>query len=339
MAAVRTGVAFVGAGIVAEMHGRAVTENENAEFIGVYDPQGDRCSAVAARFSGRPFRSLEELLAHPRVDAVHILTPTQDHVPTALRCLGARKHVLVEKPVAHTHAEIDDLKSAAAHAGRVCMPAHNYIYVPALRRARQLIETGKLGQISSLWVIYNIFHPEDVAALYGGVLRAVCIHHAYSLLYLLGRPTRLVGLATRVQYKSLHCEEQAIISCEMSNGAIANLWCSFAANDPTSDPWTVVYKLLGTNGGVNYSWNESQFRDDGGPAWGMPCYGDSFAAEIDYFLEQCILRNRAPLSSLDDASDALSIVEAAEACIRDGGVARAIHYRDHSQKCEEPFHA
>ena len=57
-------------------------------------------------------------------------------------------------------------------------------------------------------------------------------------------------------------------------GAIANLWGSFAVNDTTSDPWTVIYKILGTRGGISYTWNDAQFDDRGGPAWGMPDYVD-----------------------------------------------------------------
>ena len=74
-------------------------------------------------------------------------------------------------------------------------------------------------------------------------------------------------------------EDQASLMCQMPNGAIANLWCSFAMNDPTNDPWSVLYKVLGTNGGFCYSWNEVQYEDNRGPAWGLPCYEDGFAGE------------------------------------------------------------
>jgi predicted dehydrogenase len=308
----QVGIAFAGAGIVAEMHGRGVTANRSAILVGVYDPDADKAAAIVAKFGGRVFDTLESLLADTSVNAVHILTPTLHHVAIAVACLDAGKHVLIEKPVASSRDEIALLQDAAKRSGRVCMPAHNYIYVPSLQRAKRLIESGKLGKIASLWVLYNIFHAEEVAAIYGGVLRAVCMHHAYSLLYLLGRPRRLSCMTSQVHYEKLQCEDQAMINCEMDDGAIANLWCSFAANDPTNDPWTVIYKVLGTKGAINYSWNEAQFEDNGGPAWGMPCYEEGFAEEIEYFITQCILEGKPPLSTLDDAADALSILEAAE---------------------------
>jgi predicted dehydrogenase len=226
--------------------------------------------------------------------------------------MHAGKDVLIEKPVAGSQDEIHTLQKVASEQGRICMPAHNYIYVPSLRRAKRLIESGKLGKIASLWVLYNIFHTEEIAAIYGGVLRGVCTHHAYSLLYLLGRPKRVSCMTSRVHYDRLACEDQTIITCEMDNGALANLWCSFAASDPTNDPWTVIYKVLGTKGGLNYSWNEAQFQDEGGPAWGLPCYEEGFVEEIDFFIKECIVGGNAPLSTLADAADALAILEAAE---------------------------
>jgi len=123
-------------------------------------------------------------------------------------------------------------------------------------------------------------------------------------------------MTSRIHYENLQCEDQAMITCEMSNGALANLWCSFAANDPTNDPWTVIYKILGTAGGVSYSWNEAQFEDRGGPAWGMPCYEEGFVEEIKYFVTRCILEGKPPLSTLDDAADAVSILEAAERSVK-----------------------
>ncbi len=308
----QVGIAFAGAGIVAEMHGRGISANRSATLVGVYDPDIAKTAAIVAKFGGRVFSTLEDLLADPSVDAVNVLTPTQHHVPIAIACLSAGKHVLVEKPVASSQQELATLQEAAKRCGRVCMPGHNYIYVPSLQRAKRLVESGKLGKIASLWILYNIFHPEEVAAIYGGVLRAVCMHHAYSLLYLLGRPLRLSSITSRVHYEKLQCEDQVMISCEMDEGAIANLWCSFAASDPTNDPWTVVYKILGTKGAVNYSWNEAQFEDNGGPAWGMSCYEEGFIEEIEYFVTRCILEGKPPLSTLDDAADALSILEAAE---------------------------
>jgi predicted dehydrogenase len=313
------GVAFIGAGIVAEMHGRGLAATPGGRLIGIYDPVAAQAKKIAKKFGGRVYKNLDELMADERVGAAHVLTPTRQHVSTALQVMRAGKHVLVEKPVAMTVAEIHQLQAAAKKYGRVCMPAHNYIYVPSLQRARRLISEKKLGRIAAMWILYNIYHSDKIAAQCGsGVLRAICIHHAYSLLYLLGRPARVSATVSNAAHKKLKFEDQASITCEFSEGVIAHLWCSFAVNDPTNDPWTVIYKVLGDRGGLTYSWNEAQFDDSGGPAWGLPCYEDGFRGEINHFINHVIRRNEEPLSTLDDAADALHIIEAAERAAASG---------------------
>lgn len=309
------GSAFIGAGIVSEMHGRAIKRNPTSRLMGVFDQKKSQAKAIAKKFGGRAYSSVDELLADPKVELVHVLTPLVHHMKTALRCLAAGKHVLIEKPVAQEVSDLRKLSQAARKAGRLCVPAHNYIYTPSVQRAKRLIDQGKLGDICGFWMMFNIFHSEAIAARYGSVLRETCVHHMYSLLHLLGRPVTVTAMKSHIHYKKLKLEDQASVMCQMPNGAIANLWCSFAVDDPTNDPWTVLYKVLGTKGGICYSWNEAQYVDNRGPAWGLPCYEDGFAGEVDHMVNRCILGSEKPLSTLDDAVDALKIIQTAERAV------------------------
>ena len=115
----KVGVAFAGAGVVAEMHGRGVSINPQAKLIGVYDPQTAKAKAITKKFGGRVFRSLDEILSDKQVEAVHVLTPPEHHVSTAVASLKAGKHVLLEKPITRTIAEIRRLQAAARKANRV----------------------------------------------------------------------------------------------------------------------------------------------------------------------------------------------------------------------------
>ena len=124
------------------------------------------------------------------------------------------------------------------------MPAHNYIYMEPIIRMRRMIAEKRFGTLASIWILYNIFHSEAVARLYGGVLREVAVHNAYSLLFLAGRPVRVSAHTSRVHYEQMQDEDQVMLVCQMPDGALANLWVSFAASDHTSDPWTVLYKVL-----------------------------------------------------------------------------------------------
>jgi predicted dehydrogenase len=292
-----------------------------ARLVGIYDARPDRTEAAAREYGCRRYDSVDELLDDDGVRAVAVLSPVDLHREQTLEALAAGKHALIEKPVASTLGEVQEIESAARESGLVCMPAHNYIYAPSLRQTKQLLDDGALGRIVSAWIIYTLHHPREVAAKYPGVLRQIMTHHFYSLLYLLGKPARMTALATetRPEDESLGREDQAALILEMPGGALVNLFASFAADDQTGDPWTVVYKVLGTGGGSVYSWRDAVSLSPGaGLSWRYPAYEESFAHEVDYFVRRCILGGEAPLSTIADAVLAQSLIEAAEESIRTG---------------------
>ena len=186
------GVAFIGTGGVAQMHANALREVSGAHLVGAYSRTPENVARFADQFETRGYRALDELLGDPRAEVVSVLTPVANHVEMALACLQAGKHVLLEKPTGRTAEEIRMLTTAAAQTGRLCVPVHNYICSPAIRRAKQLIDQGKLGKLSSLWMIYNQKHDADMGWP-DLLLRELHIHHAYVTLFLAGRPIRVGG--------------------------------------------------------------------------------------------------------------------------------------------------
>jgi len=306
-----TGVALIGTGGVARLHARAVHATPLLQLKGAWSRDAGNVRRFAAEVATHAYASLDDLLGDPAVEAVAVCTPAAQHVAMATRALDAGKHVIVEKPVAATVAEIDGLKAAAARASRVCMPCHNYIYAPDLRRAKRLADEGCLGRIGSFWLVYNLQHPADIGAP-GLTMRGLMMHHAYATLFFLGRPVRVTAAAGNVHFDDPAAADQIMISCTLPDGSIGNLWGSFATDDRTSEPWTVVYKLLGTKGGFTSSWNALYLGEETLPGWSMAAYPESFEHVYDYFARACLGDGAPPLSTLDDARDALRLVEAAE---------------------------
>jgi predicted dehydrogenase len=244
---------------------------------------------------------------------VCVLSPGEAHKDHVLAALAHGKHVLVEKPVGASVAEIREMAAAAGHAGRVVMPGHNYLYQPDVWRARRLIREGDLGRVCAAWVHYAIFHPEEIAAHYHGVLREVLPHHLYLILYLLGEPERIWAVHQSLHYEHLEVDDQATVILQMADGATVHLFASFAVDDPTSNPWTFMFKVLGTRGGVAYSWRDAIFqRPLGSLGLAIAPYEESYRYEIDHFVSRCILRGDAPLSTLQDAARTQRLVELAE---------------------------
>ena len=88
-----------------------------------------------------------EVIEAPDIDAVVIATPTSSHHSLTLAALEAGKHVLCEKPLATSTAECDELIAAAERTGRVLFVGHTFIFNPAVRMMRELIDAGEVGNV------------------------------------------------------------------------------------------------------------------------------------------------------------------------------------------------
>ena len=92
-------IALIGTGNVAHMHARAMERIPGARLVGGFNRTREKAEAFAARYGGRVYDSVDELLGDAEVDAVTVLTRMEDHVENAVAALRAGKHVLCEKPL------------------------------------------------------------------------------------------------------------------------------------------------------------------------------------------------------------------------------------------------
>jgi UDP-N-acetylglucosamine 3-dehydrogenase len=144
-------VAVVGAGNMGLHHARNYDELERADLRAVVDPDRERAERVAARFGCSAYATLNDLLAaEPAVAAVSVAVPTNHHHEVALRLIAAGKHVLVEKPIATSVEEADDLVARADEAGVVLAAGHVERFNPAVRALKGRIEAQAMGDVLSL---------------------------------------------------------------------------------------------------------------------------------------------------------------------------------------------
>lgn len=315
------GVGFVGAGDIAVLHAAAVRKCPGARLVGLWNRGQDRARQRAAEFGCKNYASPEELVADPAVDAVFVLTNLETHLEYTKLALDAGKHVLVEKPVGVSVAEIEEMRALAAAKGLVCLPGHNYIYESGMMRTRELVEGGDLGKIVSAYVMYNIHHPEEVARRYPGVVRQILTHHSYILLYLVGKPVELCAMKATLHYQEYPEEDIAMVQMRLASGALAHFCASFAADDHAADPWTVMVKVIGTAGSTRYSYRDHvEIKPGLVHSQTYTAYQGSVTNEVRYFLLDCLRHGAKPLSTLEDAITAQKMIEAAEASIRDRSV-------------------
>jgi predicted dehydrogenase len=315
------GVGFIGAGDISILHARAVARCPGAKLVGLWNRGQDRAKQRAQEFSCKNYESPEALVKDPAVHAVFVLTNLETHLEYTKLALNAGKHVLVEKPVGVSVAEIEEMRQLADSKKLVCMPGHNYIYEAGMNRSKELIEAGDLGRLVSCYAMYNIHHPEEVAKRYPGVVRQILTHNSYILLYLMGRPKRLCAMKACLHYKEYTEEDIAMVQLEMENGALAHLCASFAADDHAADPWTVMVKVIGTGGSTRYSYRDHvEIKPGLVHSQTYTAYAGSIMNEVRHFLDGCVRRGEAPLSTMADAVTAQKMIEACERSIREGGV-------------------
>lgn len=318
-----TGVGFLGAGDISILHAAAVKKAGGAKLVGLWNRSQDRAKERAAQFGCKNYTTPEELVKDPAIDAVFVLTNLESHLEYTKLALEHGKHVLVEKPVGVSVAEIAEMKKIADAKKLICMPGHNYIYEGSMMRTHELVKNGDLGKITSAYVMYNIHHPEDVAKRYPGVVRQILTHHSYILLYLVGKPVELCAMKATLHYKEYTEEDIAMVQMRLANGALAHFCASFAADDHAADPWTVMVKVIGTAGSTRYSYRDHvEIKPGLVHSQTYTAYQGSITNEVKFFLVDCLRLGAQPLSTLEDAITAQKMIEAAEKSIKERSVVR-----------------
>ena len=143
----RLRIGLLGCGDIARLNAAAVVAAPNAELTACFDPAPALAREIADRHGAQVTESAEELVEHPDVDAVFVCVPHHLHAPLAMQAAAAGRHVIVEKPPAHTLAAALTMVSAAEQAGvtlTVCFPNR---YDPRVVLARRLIDAGALGDL------------------------------------------------------------------------------------------------------------------------------------------------------------------------------------------------
>ena len=146
-------VAVVGAGAWGGNHVRAFGRLGPGVLAAVCDPEPKHLAAAAAAVPGiRCTSGLKDLLENgDGVEAVVVSTPSSTHFEVALAALMAGKHVLVEKPLALIAAQAERLVREAASRHLVLMTGHLLLYHPAVRRMKELVDSGELGSVYYLY--------------------------------------------------------------------------------------------------------------------------------------------------------------------------------------------
>ncbi len=141
-------VAVIGLGDWGPNVGRNLARLSDVNLYAVCDMQEEALQKIGVQYPAiRLGTDYTELLNDPNVDAVVIATPVATHYALVKECLIAGKHVLVEKPLATTFDQCDELVELADKYNKVLMVGHVFLYNAAVRKLKSIIQSGELGQI------------------------------------------------------------------------------------------------------------------------------------------------------------------------------------------------
>lgn len=270
------------------------------------------------------YHDWRDLLANSEIDAVSVCVPHYLHAEIVLAALAAGKHVLVEKPLALNATAGRALIDAAEQARRVLMVEMTHRFYPPVRAAREIVQSGRLGQIFA--VEDRVIEPvsdriapwltrRDLAG--GGVALTNGVHLIDRAAYVCGQPlTFIAGSAGWTQHIG-DVEDTAALQLALADGTPVQVLVSWPRRPGDMDDELTVYGTLGTL--RVYSWDGLRFEPADGPPEvvpGYPAQTDLFArvrvgmtAALTEFAD-AVLHSRSPDPPAQAAVAAQAVIDA-----------------------------
>ncbi|HEY1689444.1 MAG TPA: Gfo/Idh/MocA family oxidoreductase [Solirubrobacteraceae bacterium] len=160
----RVGIGLIGAGFMGSQHARGYRLaralrpdlDVEPELVVVADLDAQRAQALADAWRpGRNSAEWQSVVEDPAVDVVDICLPPFLHHQVAMAAIAAGKHVYCEKPVGLDIAETAELAAAAKAAGAHTLVGFNYRWIPAIATAKQIVESGRIGEIRNVAMSFD----------------------------------------------------------------------------------------------------------------------------------------------------------------------------------------
>ncbi|MCM3175585.1 MULTISPECIES: Gfo/Idh/MocA family protein [Paenibacillus] len=247
-------VAVFGCGAIAERrHIPEYADNEHVELVAFADPIVERAEKMAETYGGKAYSSYEELLANETVDAVSVCTPNYLHAPMAIAAANAGKHVLVEKPMAVSTEEGEQMIEAAKKNNVFLMVGHNQRLMPPHVKAKEILDSGRLGKVLNFRTSFGHPGPEawsvDGAESWFfrkeeaimGAMGDLGVHKSDFIRYLLSdEVSEVAGFISTLHKEGTKVDDNATCLLRMKSGAIGTLvasWTQYRAGDNSTVLW------------------------------------------------------------------------------------------------------
>jgi UDP-N-acetylglucosamine 3-dehydrogenase len=325
-------VGLIGLGEVGQHHLEGYLSTPKARLVAVADLSGPLVTSAVERSGARGYADHRDLLADRDVEAVDVALPHDQHLPVVLEALASGRHVLVEKPMAMTVRQCDEMLSAARAADRVLSVSHNQIFFEPHERALELIDAGAVGRPMMVRLRLGVGgrYPgwrRDPVRAGGGLLFDAGVHRFYMARALLGNPIAVEAM-TDVPSPGRQSEGVSVVVCDFGDGRYAVIDANYDNPEGTFDD---RIEIAGERGLLALAGCEAAFEGftsdpplrwwhDG--TWEVVRTSDmdwagSVRAAVRDFVD-AILVGRPPRVSGEDGRAVVSMIEAAYESARTG---------------------
>jgi predicted dehydrogenase len=280
----------------------------------------EKATALAQKGGAKAYQDYREMLKKEDLDAVGLLTPPDSHRKIAEDVLKAGLPIFTEKPIAHKAADGRAMADAARKAGKLLMVAQCHRYHEPVRRAREIIQGGELGAISTYRnrFGYRQGTPDAWTRSRGGILLDNGSHSSYLFRFLAGPVKTAFGWGPADQIVKIEDLCRCLVVLETVGGVAGVIELDGAAK-----PCPSVIEVFGEKGAIliNYT-GKSQFIPNGKPPVELDAKlpgSHRFDREVEHFV-RCVLGEEQPQIGAEEGVADLVVLEACYQSMRTGRV-------------------
>jgi predicted dehydrogenase len=313
MSKLRWGI--LGAARVNERLLPAIVEAPNSELVAIASRRPGAAAETLAKYapqvSGvKAYDALDDLLADAHVQAVYIPLANHEHAEWALKAIAAGKHVLIEKPMAITVADIEAIEIAAKKHQVKVMEGFMYRFHPQHQRVKEIIASGVIGEVRFAKASYSfmmrparMYRLANDTDLGGGAMWDIGPYAIHTLRHCFDVDP--ISVTAMAKYADTGADITTSGVIDFGDGKRGHFDTSFECSRQSE------YTLIGTKGGLKCHtvWqlpgtNDvpmiSWWSEDGRKSEEIYPASNHFNLEIEHFSD-CVLNDKSPLLSLDDA--------------------------------------
>lgn len=229
--------AIIGCGRISYKHVEALLNNsQEAELVSVCDIVEDKAlerkkqyEEITSAVDMKVYTDYIEMLDNEDIDVVSIATESGYHAKHAIDCLNRNKHVLIEKPMALSVKDADDIITLAKEKKKKVCVSHQNRFNPPIQKLRRAIEEGRFGRIINgtariLWTRDDNYYKQapwrGTKALDGGTLMNQCIHNIDLLQWMIGSDVERIHAERDTFLRNIEMEDFGAILIRFNNGSI-----------------------------------------------------------------------------------------------------------------------